>query len=195
MSSLEGSTTCSSSGTCTTTEGLCAIELPTERLEFDTWIGWKTLAAMDEVALALLALRPMDGVLMGVPGWLALPPFSLNPGNTMLMSEGEGEGARDETALDTLEALRSQFWRSSNSSSLVGPPSVLSIARKKRYLHTLLHTLLAKGLFCHGYSTKQLPNRPNLSHSRSTVNMVHVYEENKQNYVNWVATEGIQINL
>ncbi len=42
----------------------------------------------------------------------------------MLMSDGEGEGARDETALDIRDAPpTSQCWRRSSSSALVGPPS------------------------------------------------------------------------
>jgi len=135
---------------------------------------------MDEVALALLALRPMDGVLMGVPGWLTLPPFSLNPGNTMLMREGEGEGARDETALDTLEALRSQFWRSSNSSSLVGPPSVLSIARKKISAYSFAYSS-GKRAVLSWLLYKAATQQAELEViARSTVNMVHVYVENKQ---------------
>jgi len=80
----------------------------------------------DEVTPPLLVLRPRQGVLMGVPEWLTRLPLGLNPGNMMLMSEGDGEGAREETALDILEALTSQFWSSSSNSSLVGPPSLLS---------------------------------------------------------------------
>ena len=74
-------------------------------------IGWKTLAPL---------MRPRDGVLMGVPGWL---PFCFSPGYTILMSEGEGDGAREETALDV---LTSQFCRRFRSSCCVGPPSPLS---------------------------------------------------------------------
>lgn len=44
------------------------------------------------------------------------------PGYMMLIREGEGEGARDDTTLDTRElADMSQFWRRSSSSSFVGP--------------------------------------------------------------------------
>ncbi len=40
----------------------------------------------------------------------------------MLIREGEGEGARDDTTLDTRElADISQFWSRSSSSSFVGP--------------------------------------------------------------------------
>ena len=40
----------------------------------------------------------------------------------MLIREGEGEGARDDTTLDTREfADMSQFWSRSSSSSFVGP--------------------------------------------------------------------------
>ena len=53
-----------------------------------------------------------------------MPAFPLMLGYMMLIREGEGEGARDEKVLETLET--SQFWRSSSSSNLVGPPSVLS---------------------------------------------------------------------
>lgn len=81
---------------------------------------------------------------MGVPEWLTRLPLGLNPGNMMLMSEGDGEGARDETALDILEALTSQFWSSSSNSSLVGPPSVLSTEQNKGRFHILNYVVLAK---------------------------------------------------
>ena len=58
-------------------------------------IGWKRAARGPRNAT--------DGVPQGVAGQPAR-----RPGNMILISEGEGEGAREETALDTREALTSQ---------------------------------------------------------------------------------------
>ena len=62
-------------------------------------------------------------------GWLGVIKVGgFRPGYMMLMSEGEGEGARDETTLDTREfADTSQFCSSSNSSSFDGPLEMFSV--------------------------------------------------------------------
>lgn len=85
----------------------CAVS---ERLELERavplvllTIGWK------EAALPVLAM--VDGVPLGVER----PPARI-PENMMFISEGEGEGAREETTLDTSEELMSQFWIISSSS-------------------------------------------------------------------------------
>lgn len=75
-------------------------------------IGWK------RAVLPVLAM--VDGVPLGVEG----PPPRI-PENIMFISEGEGEGAREETTLDTSEELISQFWIISSSSCWLGPPSLL----------------------------------------------------------------------
>ena len=60
--------------------------------------------------------------------WGVIKVGGFRPGYMMLMSEGEGEGARDETTLDTREfADTSQFCSSSSSSSLVGPLEIFSV--------------------------------------------------------------------
>lgn len=61
-----------------------------------------------------------------MPAWAGHTP-GFRPGYMMLMREGEGDGAREETALDTLEALMSHFWSCSSSSSCVGPPELTSV--------------------------------------------------------------------
>lgn len=55
------------------------------------------------------------------------PPGSLMLGYMILMRDGEGEGAREEKVLETLEAgLISQFCSSARSSGFEGPPSEVS---------------------------------------------------------------------
>lgn len=62
---------------------------------------------------------------------LVVPGRCLMLGYMMLIKDGEGEGALEEKALEKLEVelaeLTSQFWSSSRSSDLEGPPSELSI--------------------------------------------------------------------
>ncbi len=85
------------------------------------WIGWKRFVAV---------VLPIEGVLMGVPGWLEpVVEICLKLGKTILIREGEGEGAREETLLEAVEPETSQVWSRSKSSSVVGPPSVLSEGR------------------------------------------------------------------
>lgn len=55
------------------------------------------------------------------------PGGTLMFGYMILIRDGEGEGAREEKALETLEAgLTSQFCSSARSSGFEGPPSELS---------------------------------------------------------------------
>ena len=62
---------------------------------------------------------------VGVPA-CAAQAAGFRPGYIMLMREGDGEGALEDTALDTREALMSHFCNCSKSSSCVGPPEIPS---------------------------------------------------------------------
>ena len=70
------------------------------------------------------ALCCIMGVLIGVSIRLTPTFTGLYPGYIILRRDGEGEGVREETILLEEEApARSQFFRRSSSSCLVGPCS------------------------------------------------------------------------
>lgn len=90
-------------------------------------IGWKRLVCSGGCSGGGGGFDRRSGVLSGEAGMLFLPLGGLTPGYMILMRDGEGDGAREEKVLETLEAgLMSQFWRNSNSSNLEGPPSETS---------------------------------------------------------------------
>lgn len=91
-------------------------------------IGWKRLFPPEDFDLP----KFKAGVLSGEAAIPVLLPGGLIEGNMRLMSEGEGEGAREEKALDAIEdGLMSQFCSSSRSSPLDGPPSEMSANIRK----------------------------------------------------------------
>ena len=90
------------------------------------------------------------GVLSGEAGMLARPPGGLIDGYMMLIREGDGEGARDERALDNLDTgLMSQFWRSSSNSDFDGPPTESSEQNKGgkiSFLEALITCIIIAGI-------------------------------------------------
>lgn len=88
-------------------------------------IGWKRSSLPTAPSVGILKFK--TGVLSGEAGLPASPPDGLTLGYMMLIREGEGEGAREEKVLETLEAgLISQFCSSARSSGFEGPPSEIS---------------------------------------------------------------------
>lgn len=105
-----------------TSEDWCVVVMfsvtPSDWLELEVGMGWNKLAE----GLVCSVRCPSCGVL----GIESFPEIGLRPGYIILMSEGEGEGARDDTVLDIRDAPpTSQFCNRFRSSALVGPPSVM----------------------------------------------------------------------
>lgn len=131
---------------------------PNELLAFDEWMGWKVFADGLECKV-----RPSRGV----AGKDSRPLSGLMPGYMMLINDGEGEGAREETALDIREAPpTSQYCKTSSSSVCVGPPSDVSASSKLIIYYTVQRLLVNQ----HGLSYCFL----NLIHTYSSIS-THSY--------------------